>query len=482
MDTPPHAALSLGPTLPLTPLLDPAAWAATTFRRAALGDARRTRRLVATATALATAPATSLPSALADPAALKATYRLLHEEAVTVETLTAPVRAQTLAAARIAPVVLLVQDTTELDYTHHPATSDLGPIGDGRGQGYLLQSVLAVAPATATTPRRLLGLAHLDPFLRVPAPRRGERCSERRQRSRESDAWARAATAIGAPPPGSRWIHVGDRGGDIFLFLTACRTDRVDFLVRAVQDRRATAADGSVTHLLTAARALPPVGSPRDLELPAQPGRPARTAALAITWTALTIQPPPDLRRTAEPIPVWVVRVWEPDPPVEVKGPLEWVLLSSVPVATASEAWERVAWYRDRWLVEEYHTCLKTGCRLETSQLRDKAALWRLLGVRAPLAVRLLTLREAVRTAPEQPAVAVMPAEVVAVVAAKTGQVAAGMTMRTCWRAIARLGGHQGRKHDGEPGWQTLWRGWLYVQTLLEGVHLARDLLDDRCG
>src|SRR5215211_1202791 len=129
METTPLPALPLGPTLPLTPLLDPAAWAAATFRRADLGDARRTRRLVATAAALAAAPAASLPAALGDPAGLKATYRLLHEEAVTVAALTAPVRARTLAAARAEAVALLVQDTTEADYSRHPATAGLGPIG-----------------------------------------------------------------------------------------------------------------------------------------------------------------------------------------------------------------------------------------------------------------------------------------------------------------------------------------------------------------
>jgi hypothetical protein len=481
MHTSPLLAPSVGPTLPVTTLLDPAAWAAASFRRAALGDARRARRLVATATALAAAPAASLPAALGDPAALKATYRLLHAEAVTIEALTAPVRAQTLAAARTAPVVLLVQDTTELDYTHHPATTDLGPIGDGRGRGYLLQSVLAVAPASGPTPRRLLGLAHLEPFLRVPAPRRGERCSERRARPRESDVWARAAAAIGAPTPGTIWVHVGDRGADVFAFLTACRAARADFLVRAVQDRRALADDGTATRVLTAARALPAAPERRSLALPARPGQPARTAEVAVASAPLTIQPPADVR-DAQPIPGWVVRVWEPAPPAEIGTPVEWVLLTSVPVPDAAAAWDRVAWYRDRWLVEEYHACLKTGCRLEASQLRDKDALWRLLGLRAPLAVRLLALREAVRAAPDYPAPAVVPAAVVAVVAAKTGQPAAGMTARTCWRLVARLGGHQGRTHDGEPGWQTVWRGWRYVHTLLEGAHLARDLLDEQCG
>ena len=466
---------TLLPAPPAPPLLDRAAWAAATFGAAALGDARRTRRAVAAAAAVAANPAAAPPAALGDPAALKATYRLLHEADVTVDALTAPARAQALAAARAAPAVLLVQDTTEVDYTAHRAAAGLGPIGNGGGRGYLLQSVLAVTPAGA-----VLGLAHLAPCLRVPAPRRGERCAERRDRPRESDAWARAAAAVGAPPAGATWGHVGDRGADVFAFLAACRAQAADFLVRAAQDRRAAAADGTATRVLAAARALPPAGGVRALALPARPGQPARTAAVAVAWAALAIRPPADLR-AGDPIPAWVVRVWEPEPP-EAAEPVEWVLVTSVPVAAVADAWERADWYARRWLAEEYHRCLKTGCRLEASQLRDRDALWRLAGLLAPVAVRLLQPREAARAAPERPAAAVVGAEAVAVVAAKTGAPAAGMTAGTCWRLIARLGGHQGRTRDGDPGWQTLWRGWSHVQTLLEGVHLAHHLADDRYG
>jgi hypothetical protein len=471
------ATLLLAPPAPLlTGLLDPAAWAAATYGDAALGDARRTRRAVATAAALAAAPAASLPAALRAPPALKAAYRLLHEADVTAAALTAPERARALAAARAEPVVLLLQDTTEVDYTHHPATAGLGPTGDGGGRGYLLQSVLAVAPEG----RRVLGLAHLEPFLRAPAPRRGERCSQRRGRPRESDVWARAAAALGPPPPGATWVHVGDRGADVFAFLAACRGAGADVLVRAAQDRRAEAADGTATRVLDAARALPAAAA-RELGLPARPGRPARTARVAVAWAPLTVRPPADVRG-AEPLPAWVVRVWEPAPPPGGEEPLEWVLLTSVPTATVEDAWARADWYAQRWLVEEYHRALKTGCRLEASQLRDKDALWRLLGLRAPAAVRLLQLRQAARADPARPAAAVVGREVAAVVAAAARAPAAGMTAGACWRLVARLGGHQGRARDGEPGWQTLWRGWLYVQTLLEGVHLALHLPDDGCG
>lgn len=454
---------------------DPGVWAESTFGGVALGDRRRTRRTVALAAALAADPAASLPAAVGDPAALKGAYRLLHEAAATPAALTAPCRAETLAAAAAEPVVLLVQDTTTVDHTAHPKTAGLGPIGNGRGRGYLLQSVLAVAPAAAPAPGRLLGLAHLDPFVRAPAPRPGERCAERRARPRESDAWPRAAAAIGPPPPGATWVHVGDRGADAFAFPEACRGAGADFLVRAAQDRRAEGADRTATRLLAAARALAPAGA-RPLDLPPRPGQPARVAALAVAWTPLLVRPPAG-HPAGAPIPAWVVRAWEPEPPPGA-APLEWVLVTSVPTEGAAAAWERVAWYAQRWLVEEYHRGLKTGCRLEAARLRDRDALWRRLALLAPAAVRLLQLREAARADPGRPAAAVVGPAVVAVVAAKTGAPAAGMSVGACWRLVARLGGHQGRARDGPPGWQTLWRGWQKVQALVDGVHLARSLPD----
>ena len=154
----------------------------------------------------------------------------------------------------------------------------------------------------------------------------------------------------------------------------------------------------------------------------------------------------------------------------------EWVLLTSVPTQTVEQAWERVDWYRARWIVEDYHQGLKTGCRVEQRQVQTYEGLRRLLGLLAPAAVRLLQLRATARQTPEQPASQTLPAEVVQVVAARAGVPASQLTAQQCWHSIARFGGYLGRKGDGPPGWKTLWRGWLYIQTLLEGVHLAAQL------
>jgi len=271
--------------------------------------------------------------------------------------------------------------------------------------------------------------------------------------------------------------------------LSLCQQMHCDFVVRAAQDRcvdllteqaDTPAAQRShhqrrpQQHLFEVVRGWSAHGE-QDLELDATKQSRARTAHLAISFGSLRLLPPErqpasDLR----PLVVWVVRVWEPDPPEGVE-PLEWVLLTSVPVQTVEQAWERVDWYRARWIVEDYHQGLKTGCRIEQRQLQSYEALRRLLGLLAPAAVRLLQLRTAARDAPKRLASEVLPLDLVQVVAlvAKVPVPAAELTAQQCWYTIARHGGYLRRRSSGPPGWKTLWKGWFYLQALLEGVHVA---------
>lgn len=444
------ATLVLGP---------PDAWAAATFGTAALGDPRRTARLVRTAAAIARQPAASLPARLADPAALKATYRLLGNDAIGFEAILAPHTSQTRAAAT-AGVVLLVQDTTDVDFSTHRAVTGLGPIGNGGGRGLFLQTMLAVRPDE----RCPLGVLAATPFVRTPAPA-GETRHARAHRARESDIWGTMATQVGPPPAGTRWVHVADRGADCFTFFTAVQAAGADVLVRVTQNRRVILPDGTSGHLIDGLRATPPAMT-RPLAVPAQATQPARATAVAVAWTALTLAPPTTRRRdqpAPPPLPVWGVRVWEPAPPPGVV-PVEWLLLTSVPVVTVADAWERVAWYTARWLIEELHKGLKTGCRLEQVQLRTRAGLERLLALLLPVAVRLLQLRALSRQHPYAPATSCVAAATVRLVAALTGQPAAD-TVAQLAAQIARLGGYQDRHGDGPPGWQTLWRGWQQRET-----------------
>jgi len=466
-------------------LLSAHEWAESTFGSVHLGDQRRTKRAVALAQAIAHDPAGSLPAQMQDEAATQAAYRFLQTPDVTYEKLIRPHVEQTRAQAREPKQVLLIQDTTEVDYQHHPTTTGLGPIGNGSHHGYLLQSVLAVLPGS----RQVLGLMHQEPFLRQPAPK-GESQRQRERRERESQVWERSVQAIGDPPAGVHWIHIGDRYSDMFPFLSRCRQRHCDFDVRAAQDRcvdllveqadtpaarRSHHQRRPQQHLFEVVRGWSAQGE-QDLNLDATKQSRARTAHLALSFGSLRLLPPEGHQDSSlRPLVVWVVRVWEPDPPEGVE-PLSWVLLTSVPVQTLEQAWERVDWYRARWIVEDYHQGLKTGCRIELRHLQSYEGLRRLLGLLAPAAVRLLQLRAAARQSPEQQALQVLPTDLVQVVAALAQVPATQLTAQQCWYTIARYGGYLGRKGDGPPGWKTLWKGWFYLQALLEGVHVAARL------
>ena len=109
------------------------------------------------------------------------------------------------------PLVLLVQDTTDLDFSHRHKMSGLGAIGDGNGRGMYLQTVLALDPDS----REVLGCAYQRPFMRIPAPS-GETRAQRRKREKETDVWHQCAQQIGSSSASSLQVHVADRGSDIF--------------------------------------------------------------------------------------------------------------------------------------------------------------------------------------------------------------------------------------------------------------------------
>jgi hypothetical protein len=310
-----------------------------------------------------------------------------------------------------------------------------------------------------------------------PAPKQPS--SERKNRQRESAVWWEAVERIGSPPQAVSWVHVGDRGADIFEFMAAARQHNCEFLLRCAQNRAVKVVDAQQqaqsAHLKSFARGLAELDV-RELPIAAQAGQAGRVAKVAIGVGELEIQAPRHGPRGASklaPIRAWVVRVWEVGAPPQGTEPLEWILVSTLPTPDKATAWQRVEWYKCRWLVEDYHQCLKTGCSFEERQLQSGAGLQRLLGICAPLAVRLLQLRELARLEPEVVASKYLPAELLAVVSMLAGISNAGLTMQQFWRAVAQLGGHQGRRRDGPPGWLTIWRGWQHVQTVLQGVQLA---------
>jgi len=450
----------------LSSFSDPARWAQQQWGDAALGDARRTRRAVQLGTVLASRPEASLPQQTGSWGELKAAYRLLNEPDVTYAALSEPHWQATRQQAAQTDTVLLVQDTSELDFTAHRQTTGLGWTGDKRGRGFLLHSCLAVRPDAVP---EILGVAAQRVWTRHEVKKGTETRAVRFKRRKESDVWAELVEEIGPAAPDQYWVSVSDRASDIFSFVRRARAQGWHCLWRVGQNRAVLAGRTNKTKLLLNWARRLPAQTETSLTLRGRADQPPRTIRLQVAWSAVTLCPPCNgPERAQEPVSGWCVRCWEAG---KRKNALDWILFTTVPVTDAATALERIEWYRLRWIVEEYHKALKTGCAMEQRQLRRGPGLLALLGLLAIVAVRLLQLRTIARTAPDTPASQVIEPEFVETAARLQGGSADTMTADQFWRTVAGLGGFLGRKGDGDPGWQTLWRGWQRLQDLCWGLH-----------
>jgi hypothetical protein len=460
----------------IRPKCDTNRWAEENFGGCDLGDQRRSKRLKLFAEQAANRPAASLPKIGENWGGTKGIYRLLDRPEATLESVTQAHRNQVLhQSGRF----LVSCDTTHVDFGWQRDLPDAGPIGPGRGQGFLLHSGLLID----TEDRSLVGLAGQVFHIRSKKKKGKQNDSRRLKRWRESQMWTELMEQVGSPPEGSQYIHICDSAADNFeTFCTAKQLD-CDFVIRVGRLHRKVIADGQEMPLSEAICGLEELGR-YELEVARGNGRPARTAQLRVSARAIDIPVPghrsPRVKQYAQDgggsIPVWVVVVEEIDPPSDVV-PLRWILLSTVPVESFEDAWEVIGYYEDRWVVEEWHKALKTGCRLESRQLQSMDRMLPLTGVLSVVAVLLVQLKHAARTCPDQPACELVPTLWLQLLQAKRKTKTCNITNYEFWRAVAKLGGFLGRRHDGEPGWQTIWRGWKELHTLAEGARLAR-----KCG
>jgi len=473
----------------MTVTMDAQVWAEEQFGQCDLNDKRRTDRLVKLAAGVLCHPSGSLPEQTADTADLKAAYRLFARDDVSFEAIAKPHWEQT--RQRPPGTYLVLDDTTEIDFGIHRKIRGMGQTGNGGGWGFLLHSALVVSAEG----EEIFGLAAQKIRYRKPTPK-NENTTQRLKRDRESELWGQVIDLVGRPPQGVRWVHVVDRGGDNFEVYCHCREQESDWVARVTQkSRNIIVPDGKTMPLSKYLKSLRCVGG-YDLQLRAhgsQPARgrrkkriaePARTAKLEVRIGRLQIPFPmhksPYLKRfSPSPIAMWVVHAIEVNPP-EGAEPVEWILLPALPVESFEDAWRILGYYEKRWLIEEWHKALKTGCRLEYRQLKSKEGLERIAGLLSVVAVRLLQLKSAARTNPDRPARQTVPLHwlkmLIAVRKRLKHTVATTMTIGEFYRELAKLGGFLGRKSDGEPGWITIWRGWQKLYLLVRGSELAAEL------
>jgi hypothetical protein len=450
----------------------------TMFGHAQLGDRRRTRRLVALVDQIIKHPGGSLPEKLRSPQDLKSLYRLCARDEMTHQAVLDSMRPAVLDACAGADEVLVLHDGTELDFnTHFSLAAQLGQVGAGLKKGYLCHNSLIVKPQG----REVVGLVnqilhrrpHVDP---------NETLTERRARTdRESRLWLKGTAGL---PGAWRFIDVADRGADTFEFLEHEAQSGRRFVIRSHQPRKVSAGHepGPTKQLLRAfVTGLPALGG-RAFHVVAQPrrgrnpARKARYARLLISAAAVLIHPPHARygEHGQQPLPLWVVRVWEPHPPKGSKA-IEWILFTNEPVHTLADAVRVIDWYETRWVIEEFHKAFKTGCGVEKLQFTDTARLEPMIGVLAAVATTLLNLRAAAElpNAKSRPATEVVDRAYVEVLSLWRFRKAKALTIHEFFFALARLGGHQNYPSSKRPGWIILWRGWTELHARVEGADLA---------
>src|ERR1043166_1712874 len=297
----------------------------------------------------------------------KAVSHILHHEKTSAhDLLEGHIRATHLRSQQ-TPFLLIASDTTSADFTTHPATTGLGLISSQEHQrGFLIHSALAMTPEGIP-----LGLLYQQSWIRDP--KEYGNAKQRRKRvfeDKESYKWVQALQGVEAAlSTKCRALLIQDREADVFDFVCAPRRSGIELLIRATQPRRVETLDQSEPRTLFAAVAQAPVVAQTTVSVPARPDREAREAHLSVRMKCLRICAPINGKSKADPVAVTVVRASEENPPEGVKEALEWVLLTTLPVADAQSALRIVGYYAKRWLIERFHFVLKSGCGLERLQL-----------------------------------------------------------------------------------------------------------------
>lgn len=463
-----------------TVTLDVNAWAEEQFSDCDLRDRRRTQRLVKFAAQSAEKPEASTPNQTETWGDLKAAYRLFDQPDVTFTAITTPHRMLTRDQMREG-VWLILNDTTELNFGYLREIEGVGRVGSDNNRGFFLHTALAVRAADGD----LAGVAAHELFARPLKKQKRVSSRVRKQKSqRETDVWLRVIEQAGRPAAGARHVHVCDRGADNYDVY--CQLMMLDsgWVIRAAQLKRQVIDQQGETVSLDALISGASCLGTYELTVNANGDQPARTAHMEVRAAWLEMPPPrTGMSRFAKKsgftkIPMWAVEVREVSSVPAGTTPLRWVLLTSEEATSFAACWRVVEYYERRPLIEEYHKCLKTGCSVESRQYQTGARLAGVIGLTTVMAIRLLQLKQLTRTEPNRPAREVVPARWITVLRQVLRRPRPLDTVREFFRALASLGGFLCRKCDGEPGWQTIWRGLEKLLQCLRGIDAARQ----KCG
>jgi hypothetical protein len=445
-------------------------WASQVAAAADLPDKRLDKRLTAIIVETTEHPSASIPKAAGSAGGAKATYRFYANSRVTAGALRQGIATETARRCLEEDVLLVVQDTTSLNFTALQCIiPELGPIDSGGlARGVHLHTALGV-----TTAGRVIGILDQQYWAR---PQQGQPAAE----EKESGKWingieaARDVLYVAAgDQPLPRLIHVMDREGDAYEVMMTIVDAGDSAIIRCAQNRRI---DDPLNKAHEAVRSQP-VLCRKEILVPRKKGVPERYAQVELRSMRVTLVPDLEKYPHAWPMTWNLVEVWEPAPPPGVES-VHWLLWTLEPAATAAEALAVVAKYKCRWPIEEVHLVIKSGCQVERLQLETWEGLEKAVTVNAAVAARIVSLRDLARETPEAPATEVLSDDEVEVLVCRFGKgmKPSALTIGQAVLWIGRLGGHLNRKRDGMPGVRTLWSGLHDLTLLVLGYQAGKRL------
>jgi hypothetical protein len=428
-----------------------------------LGDKRLNGRSQRILEALAAKPESSINAACDGWNDTLAAYRFFNNREVRPDEILKPHRQATQHRMREHPVVLIVQDTTELDFTAHPPV-DARCLNSENRFGLYDHTHLAVTPD-----RLCLGVVGSEQFDRA-AESLGQTMARRTLpiEEKESFRWLtgyRLACQLARECPATRIVSVADREADIYdIFLEAQQETPADFIIRAREDRstleRNPSAGPAAYCKVRAEVSQSAVRVTRTIDLAQTPQRAARQAELEIRVLTVNVKPP-HARAHLASVTYNVVLV------SEVRGPADgtdvcWLLITTLPIDSVEEILRIIDYYVARWTVEIYFRILKTGCRVEEIQLETTHRLQNCLAFYKIIAWRVLHLTYLNRACPTLPCTAVFDDcewKSVWHVVAKKPLPKTTPTLCEFLPLLTRLGGYNNRRKEPSPGPQPMWVG-----------------------
>ncbi len=427
-------------------------------------DPRLHKRVLNIATAMLKQPTASIPDRFSMQKEIKGCYRFLNNKAVNHQMLQHQHYSNVLTEASSAPGrVLFIQDGSELIYNNLKWT-DLGPTADSCGNGIMFHSCLAVK--FQNTQPLVIGLTGQKAWIREE---KVEGAGPKAQEERESQVWQEMIEQIGPVPKNCKWTTVGDRGADIFSFIESL-PQGWDCVIRTKHDRKILV-NGEEQRLKKYMRGLPSMG--RTTHYLRARKNSSREVTINVSWAEVDMLPPSADKEKLS-IRGCYVRAW-----CEEDADIKWILFTRSPITSFEEALEIVTIYKHRWLIEEYHKCLKTGCQIEKVQLGTADRLLALFGMLGVIATQLIQLKNISRVNPDEPAEKYVD-KLSVVVLRHIYELKSPLTVREYWRRVAMLVGFMGRKSDGDPGWQKIWKGWIKLRDMCKGVEIGQRLQVDK--